>query len=227
MNISIFGTGMVGQTLAGKLSSLGHAVVIGTRDPKATLARNDKDAMGNPPYRVWAEKHPKVELATLADAASRGEIAINVLSGQGAISGLRAAGADRLAGKILMDVSNPLDFSKGFPPSLTVCNTDSLGEQIQRELPKTKVVKTLNTVNAGLMVEPAKLAGGDHTIFVSGDDAGAKAAVKAHLQEWFGWKDVIDLGGIASARGVEMYLPLWVQLMGALKTPIFSVRVIR
>jgi predicted dinucleotide-binding enzyme len=227
MNIAIFGTGMVGQTLAGKLSSIGHAVVIGTRDPKATLERNEKGPMGNPPYRVWAEQHPKVELATFADAASRGEIVISVLAGQGAISGLRAAGTDALAGKILMDVSNPLDFSKGFPPSLTVCNTDSLAEQIQRELPKTKVVKTLNTVNANLMVDPGKLAGGEHTIFVSGNDAGAKATVTTHLQEWFGWKDVVDLGDITSARGVEMYLPLWVALMSALKTPMFSVRVVR
>jgi predicted dinucleotide-binding enzyme len=110
---------------------------------------------------------------------------------------------------------------------MTVCNTDSLGEQIQRELPDTKVVKTLNTVNAAVMTDPGKVAGGEHTIFVSGNDAAAKAQVARHLREWFGWKEIVDLGDISSARGAEMFLPLWVRLMGALKTPHFGVRVVR
>jgi predicted dinucleotide-binding enzyme len=227
MKISILGTGMVGRTLAAKLSSLGHPVAIGTRDPKATLASNDKDAMGNPPYRVWAEQHPSVKLVTFAEAAAQGEVLFHVLSGQGAIPGLRLAGAENLAGKILMDVSNPLDFSKGMPPSLAVCNTDSLGETIQREFPKTRVVKTLNTLSAPLMVDPHKLAGGEHTIFVSGNDAQAKTQVTGYLREWFGWKDIVDLGDITTARGTEMLLPIWLRLWGALGTPVFNLRVVR
>jgi predicted dinucleotide-binding enzyme len=108
-----------------------------------------------------------------------------------------------------------------------VCNTDSLGEQVQRELPQSKIVKTLNTVNAYLMVDPGQLANGEHTMFVSGNDAEAKAQVTRHLEEWFGWKDVIDLGDITTARGTEMYLPMWVRLYGALKNPMFSIRVVR
>jgi predicted dinucleotide-binding enzyme len=227
MNIAILGTGVVGKTLAGKLDYLGHAVKFGTRDPAATLARNESDMAGGPPLRTWLESHPKVELVPFADAASFAEVAFNALSGNGALPGLELAGADALAGKLLFDVSNPLDFSKGFPPSLSICNTDSLGEQIQRALPKTKVVKTLNTVTAGLMVDPGSLAKAEHTLFVCGNDAAAKADATRYLGEWFGWKDVIDLGDITMARGVEMWLPLWVRLWGALKTPAFNLKVVR
>lgn len=227
MNIAILGTGVVGKTLAGKLDSLGHAVKFGTRDPATTLARNETDMAGGPPLRTWLESHPKVGLVPFADAASFADVAFNALSGNGALPGLELAGADALAGKLLFDVSNPLDFSKGFPPSLSICNTDSLGEQIQRALPKTKVVKTLNTVTAGLMVDPGSLAKAEHTLFVCGNDAAAKADATRYLGEWFGWKDVIDLGDITMARGVEMWLPLWVRLWGALKTPAFNLKVVR
>ena len=132
----------------------------------------------------------------------------------------------QLTGKILVDISNPLDFSQGFPPSLSVSNTDSLAEQIQRALPETKVVKTLNTVSAPVMVEPRAVAGGDHTMLVSGNDAGAKAEVTTLLQT-FGWKDVIDLGDLTNARGQEMWLPLWVRLFGAVKTPMFNLKIVR
>ena len=227
MKIAILGTGPVGQTLGTKLDALGHLVMIGTRDVKATMARNDKDTFRNPPFRIWHEQHPQVKVGTLADAAASGELVINALSGQGGLAGLRLAGAANLDGKIVMDVSNPLDFSKGMPPSLTVANTDSLGEQIQREFPAARVVKTLNTVNAYLMVDPRQLADGEHSIFVSGNDAAAKQDVTRLLQEGFGWKDVIDLGDMSTARGVEMYLPLWARLWGALKTPMFTIRVVR
>jgi predicted dinucleotide-binding enzyme len=227
MNIAILGTGIVAKTLAGKLDELGHSVQLGTRDPAATLARNEPDMAGGPPLRTWLESHAKVALVPFADAARHGEVVLNALSGQGALPGLELAGADALVGKILMDISNPLDFSKGFPPSLTVCNTDSLAEQIQHALPKTQVVKTLNTVSASLMIDPGSLAAADHTMFVAGNDAAAKAQVTAYLEQWFGWKDVIDMGDITMARGLEMWLPLWVRLYGSLKTPAFNLKIVR
>jgi 8-hydroxy-5-deazaflavin:NADPH oxidoreductase len=226
MNIGILGTGMVAKTIADKLDSLGHAVTLGTRDIKVTLARSEPDMAGGPPLRTWLESHPRVTLATHADAAVHSELAINALSGQGALAGL--AGAARgLAGKVLIDISNPLDFSRGMPPSLTVANTDSLGEQIQRALPDTRVVKSLNTVNAFLMVDPQQLAGGDHTMVLCGNDADAKAQVTRFLTEWFGWKDIIDLGDITNARGSEMYVTLWARLYGTLGTPMFGMKVVR
>jgi predicted dinucleotide-binding enzyme len=224
-NIAVLGTGMVAKAIAGKLASLGHSVKIGTRDPKATLARTDKDMGGGPPIGAWLETQKNVSLVTHAEAAAHGAMAFNALSGKGAIDVLGGV-ATQLDGKILIDVSNPLDFSKGFPPSLTVSNTDSLGEQIQRAVPKTKVVKTLNTVNASLMIDPKTLAGGDHTMFVCGNDAGAKAEVAKLLRD-FGWTDVVDLGDITCARATEMYLPLWTRLMGALKTASFNVKIVR
>ena len=226
MKIGILGSGIVAKTIAGKLDSLGHAVTLGTRDVKATLARNEPDMAGGPSLRLWLESHPRVTLATHAEAAAHGELVINALSGQGALAGLRGA-ASALAGKILVDISNPLDFSKGMPPSLSIANTESLGETIQRELPDTKVVKTLNTVNAFLMVDPQQLDGGNHSMLVCGNDAGAKTEVTRMLKEWFGWKDVVDLGDITNARGTEMWVALWVRLYGALQTPMFGMKIVR
>jgi predicted dinucleotide-binding enzyme len=226
MNIGVLGTGIVAKTIAGKLDALGHSVKLGTRDPKATLARSEPDMFGGPPIRAWLESHPKASLAPFREAAAHGAIVFDALSGQGALAALEAA-APALEGKVLVDISNPLDFSKGMPPTLTVSNTDSLGEQTQRALPKTKVVKTLNTVNAYVMVDPKSVGGGDHTMFVAGNDAGAKAEVEKILKEWFGWKDVIDLGDISMARGLEMWLPLWVRIYGALKTGSFNMKIVR
>ncbi len=227
MKISVLGTGVVGQTLAAKLDSLGHDVAIGTRDPNETLARDANDGFGNPPFKVWAAAHPRVRLETMAAAAARAEVVINALSGQGSLAGLEAAGADNLAGKVLLDISNPLDFSRGMPPSLFISNLDSLGEQIQARFPATRVVKTLNTVNAYLMVDPAQLAGGDHTMYVAGNDPDARRQVTGWLTEWFGWRDVVELGDITNARGTEMLLPLWVRAWGAVKTPMFSFKLVR
>jgi predicted dinucleotide-binding enzyme len=224
--ISVLGTGMVGQTIAAKLAELGHAVVVGTRDPAATLARTAPEGTASSPVKAWLEKHPGIELQTLAQAAQRAELVVNATGGGAALEALKAAGEEALAGKILIDVANPLDFSKGFPPSLSVCNTDSLGEQIQRAFPRTKVVKTLNTVNASLMVDPMRLADGAHTVFLSGNDAAAKQTV-AELLRSFGWQDTLDLGDITTARGAEMFLPLWVRMYGTLKTPQFSIKVVR
>jgi 8-hydroxy-5-deazaflavin:NADPH oxidoreductase len=227
MQIGILGTGVVGQTIAAALAAKGHSVMIGTRDPAATLARDTGNAFSKTPFRDWQSANPTIRLGTFAEAAQFGEVLINATSGAGAVPALEAAGADALAGRILLDVANPLDFSKGFPPSLTVCNTDSLGEQIQRAFPQLRVVKTLNTTNTYVMVNPAGVGGGDHTMFVGGNDADAKRQVTQWLGEWFGWRDVIDLGDITTARGMEMLLPIWVRLMGALGTPMFNFKIVR
>jgi predicted dinucleotide-binding enzyme len=226
MNIGILGTGIVGRTVAARLAELGHAVVVGTRDPASTLARTEPDQMGNPPFRAWLEQNPALRLGTFAEAAAHGEMVINATNGGGSLAALQAAGEANLGGKVLVDISVPLDASTGFPPSLFVSNTDSLAEQIQRAYPNSRVVKTLNTVNARVMVYPGQLADGSHTIFVSGNDAQAKAQVSELLRS-FGWEDILDLGDITTARGPEMYLPLWLRLWGALGTGILNVRVVR
>jgi predicted dinucleotide-binding enzyme len=226
MNIGILGTGMVGQVIAARLTGQGHAVMVGTRNVADTLARSAPDAMGNPPFSAWQNQNPKVKLTTFAEVAAHGEMVFNCTSGEACLEALKMAGEANLNGKVLVDTSNPLDFSKGMPPTLFVCNTDSLGEQIQRAFPAVKVVKTLNTVNAHLMVNPGMLSGGAHSIFVSGNDAEAKAKV-VELLKSFGWQDIIDLGGITTARGVEMLLPIWLQLFGALQKPFFNLKIVR
>jgi hypothetical protein len=226
MKIAVLGTGMVGRALAGRTASLGHDVAIGTRDPEATLARTDSDAMGNPPFSAWHAEHADVALLPFADAAAHAELVINATSGGSSLEVLQLAGAQALAGKVLIDIANPLDFSAGFPPTLSVKDTDSLAEQIQRAFPEAHVVKALNTLNAILMVEPEALAGGDHSIFVSGDDADAKATVTELLRS-FGWTDIIDLGDLSTARGTEMLLPIWLRLMNALGTPAFNFKIVR
>ena len=151
---------------------------------------------------------------------------INATLGAATLEALHAAGAENLRGKILVDVSQPLDFSRGMPPTLTVCNTDSLGEQIQSAFPETRVVKTLNTVNAAVMVNPGRLAE-ETDMFVAGNDAEAKEWVTQHLlREAFGWKRVIDLGDVTSSRGTEMYMPFWLRLWGATGSAVFNVRVV-
>ena len=227
MKIAILGTGMVGQSLAEKLVSLGHEVAMGTRNIEKTVATKGKDAMGRPAIGDWLPLHPEVKLATQSDAAAFGELIINATSGFGAISALENAGRENLKGKVVLDISNPLDFSKGMPPSLWVCNTDSLGEMIQREFPEARVVKSLNTMNAYLMVNPSLVAG-DHTVFMCGNDSGAKGEVKTLLNA-FGWKDenIIDLGDISTARGTEQLLPIWVRLMGAFGSPMFNFSIVK
>ena len=226
VRLGILGTGVVGKTLAARLASLGHEVMVGTRDPEETTSRTEPDAYGNPPFGSWQEEHPEVKLGTFEEAAAHGEMVVNATAGGVSLEALELAGEGNLNSKIVMDVSNPLDFSQGMPPTLAVSNTDSLGEQIQRRFPGAKVVKTLNTMNAYLMVDPAQLAGADHTVFVSGDDAEAKQAV-TELLESFGWTDVIDLGDITTARGTEMLLPVWLRLFGALQKPVFNFKIVR
>ena len=190
------------------------------------MASTEPDRRGNPPFAVWATDHPQVMLATFAEATADAEVIVNATSGNVSIAALEAAGEDSLAGKVLLDISNPLDGSRGFPPTLFVKDTDSLGEQIQAAFPALKVVKALNTMTASLMVDPRQLADGQHSVFVAGNDPEAKRTVTALLNS-FGHTDVIDLGDISSARGAEMYLPLWLRLVGALNTPIFNIKVVR
>lgn len=215
------GTGAVGRTLAGRLAELNHEVTVGTRDPEATAART-----GEGSFAEWSEANPAVALASFSDAATGAELVLNATSGEVSIDALGAAGAPNLAGKVLLDVSNPLDFSQGMPPTLSVLNTDSLGERIQRAFPDARVVKSLNTMNAEIMTDPQRLADGDHSVFVSGDDADAKRTVRALLEQ-MGHTDVIDLGGIETSRGTEMILPLWLRLFGSLGHLEFNFKIVR
>ncbi len=226
MRIAVLGTGVVGQSIGGRLQELGHQVTFGTRDVATTRARTEPDGMGNPGFGVWLADHAGVELATFADAAAGAELIVSATSGQVAIPALEAAGAPNLAGKTVLDISNPLDFSAGFPPSLFVKDDDSLAEQIQRAFPDARVVKSLNTLTAALMVHPETLGGGDHTIFLAGNDEDAKAQVLDLLHS-FGWQDVIDLGDLSGARGAEMVLPLWLRLMGSIGHAQFNIKIVR
>jgi len=224
MKIGIIGSGVVGQTLGAKLVERGEDVVLGTRSPGSM---DDKRGFGQSLDDWLKAAGSKARVGTFADAAAHGEVVINATSGTVSLEALRLAGEQNLRGKILIDVSNPLDFSKGMPPTLTVCNTDSTGEQIQRAFPAAKVVKTLNTTNVQVMVDPASVAGGDHDLFVSGNDPEAKARVTELLRQWFGWRTVIDLGDITTSRGVEMLLPVWLRLWGALGSPLFNFKIAR
>jgi 8-hydroxy-5-deazaflavin:NADPH oxidoreductase len=226
MKFGVLGTGTVGRVIGSRLAELGHDVTIGTRDVDTLLARTGPDAMGNEPFASWRGKHPEIGLGTFAHAAAAGELLVNATNGAGSLEALRAAGEGNVDSKILIDIANPLDLSGGMPPSLFVSNTDSLGEQIQLAFPTVRVVKALNTMNAFVMADPSLLAAGDHSVFVSGNDEQAKARVTEILGS-FGWKDVIDLGDITTARGTEMYLPLWLRLWGALGTGTFNISVVR
>lgn len=213
MKIGVLGSGMVGQTVGAKLVELGHEVIIGTRDPQK-LAEWAKTVKGS------------VTIGSFAEAASSGELIFLATNGVGTLNALELAGQANFDGKVVIDISNPLDFSKGFPPSLTVCNTDSLGEQVQRALPNAKIVKSLNTVTAALMVD-ASLLPGEHVIYVAGNDAAAKKQVTDILKNWFKWQAVVDVGDITSARATEMILPIWVRLYGAFQTPLFNFQIVK
>jgi predicted dinucleotide-binding enzyme len=215
MKIGILGTGMVGNAIGTKLIQLGHEVKMGSR-----TATNDKAA-------AWVKENGgKASQGTFADAAGFGEIVFNCTSGFASMDALKMAGIDHLKGKILVDLANPLDFSKGMPPFLIpqYSNTTSLGEEIQKAFPETKVVKTLNTMNCNLMVNPSLVAG-KHDIFMSGNDAGAKAKV-GDLLKTIGWSSPIDLGDLKTARGTEMLLPIWISLMGKFGHPNFNFSIV-
>jgi predicted dinucleotide-binding enzyme len=229
MKIAVIGTGTVGQTFASKLISIGHEVMMGTRNVADKVAATNKDMYGNPPFREWHTANNQVKLGTFAEAAAFGEIILNVTQGGNSINALTLADEKNLEDKVLVDIANPLDFSKGMPPSLIpeLSNTNSLGEEIQKTFPGVKVVKTLNTMWAGLMVNPNMIGGGDHTAFICGNDAEAKTKVKSLMNE-FGWKNenILDLGDISSARGTEAVLPIWLRIWSATQNGAFNFKVI-
>jgi predicted dinucleotide-binding enzyme len=230
MKIAILGTGTVGQTIAGRLAGLSYEVMMGTRDVAETSSRTAKDSYGGPSFTEWYADNKQVKLASFAEAAAFGEILINATSGANSINALKLAGADNLNGKVLIDIANPLDFTKGMPPILIpeLCNTNSLGEEIQRSFPNTKVVKTLNTMWCGLMVNPAMVGGGDHLVFICGNNTDAKARATELLHQ-FGWQaqNIIDLGDISAARGTEMMLPVWLKIMGTVGSGAFNYKLVR
>ncbi|WP_411733920.1 NADPH-dependent F420 reductase [Paeniglutamicibacter sp.] len=225
MKTAVLGTGTVGRTIGARMAELGHTVTIGTRNPETTLSRTANDAMGTSPFAAWAAENPGIALAGFAEAAAGAELIVNATNGAASLDVLAQAGAENLDGKVILDLANPLDFSTGMPPTLFVKDTDSLGEQIQRAFPGARVVKSLNTLNAGLMAHPDRLPEAG-TVFVSGNDAAAKETVMGLLME-FGHRDVIDLGDITTARGAEMLLPVWLRLWGALGTSEFNFKIIR
>jgi predicted dinucleotide-binding enzyme len=203
---------MVAQGLSARLAELGHNVVIGTRDANK--------------LRGWQSSNQRVLIGSFAETAAHGDMLFNATNGSGSLNALTLAGEENLADKILVDVSNPLDFSKGFPPSLTVFGSDSLAELIQRAFPMTRVVKTLNTVNARVMTHPLEVANGDHHVFVSANDADAKAQISDLLRS-FGWLHIFDLGDLSTARGTEAYMLLWVRLYGALNTSMINMKIMK
>lgn len=204
MRIAVLGTGVVGRAWAERLVELGHDVVVGTRDPDVPRGESD------PPLR------------TQAQAVVGADLVVNALNGQATL-GVLSPLADALAAVVVMDISNPLDFSAGFPPSLFVSGADSLGEQLQRALPQARVVKTMNTLTAFLQVHPERNPG---TVFVAGNDADAKLVVVELLTD-VGHRDIIDLGDISGARATESFLTMWLRLMGALGTAEFQIDVRR
>jgi len=215
MKIAVLGTGAVGNSIATGLARSGHEVRMGSR-----TARNEKAV-------AWARAAGALASeGSFADAADFAELIFNCTNGAAALEALNAAGADRMIGKVLVDVSNPLDFSKGMPPGLFTGPFDSLAEQIQRAFPQSRVVKTLNTVNASVMVDPRRVGGGEHDLPIAGNDAEAKSSVRGILSGW-GWKNVIDLGDITAARAMEAYVLYWLRLYGALGTTDFNIHVVR
>ncbi|MGE5847110.1 MAG: NADPH-dependent F420 reductase [Ignavibacteria bacterium] len=226
MKIGILGTGAVGQNIAEKLTQLGHQVMIGTRNKENTLAKTGKDNFGRPPFSEWIKNNPIIKFGIYSEAAAFGEFIVNATNGEGTMQAVESAGKKNLANKVMLDISNPLDFSKGMPPTLFISNTDSLGEQIQRTYPEAKVVKGLNTMNAYIMTNPSLLQD-DHNVFLNGNNAEAKDEVKKLLTS-FGWKEknIIDMGDISTARGTEQILPIWVRLWSTLQTPMFNFKIV-
>ena len=214
MQIGVLGSGVTAQTIGSKMVQLGHEVMLGSRDE------------ANPASVAWSKEEggQHALYGTFMNAAKFGEIVFNCTLGSASMEALQQAGAENLNGKILIDTSNPLDRATDMW-TLTISNTDSLGELIQRTFPETKVIKTLNTVNANVMVDPAKLLERTH-VFVSGNDIEANATVVRILRDWFGWRDIIDLGGIETSRSVEMYVLLWHSLRNAISSQRFNIKVV-
>lgn len=215
-NVGVLGTGMVGSTIGSKMIQLGYSVKMGSR-----LASNEKAT-------AWAASNgSSASHGTFEDATQFGDVIFLCTKGDFTLDALKLSKASNFKGKVVVDISNPLDFSKGMPPSLIpqFTNTNSLGEEVQKMLPDAHVVKTLNIVNCEVMVHPGK-SGGDPTMFMSGNDAQAKATVRGILNQ-FGWTDIIDLGDITTARGLEMILPLWLRTWMATQNGHFGFKIVR
>ncbi len=216
MRIAILGTGVVGTTLGTGFVRAGHEVRLGSR------SADNENAL------QWAtDVGAGASTGTFAEAAEFGEVVVNATGGLVSVEALTAAGHQNLAGKVLLDVANPLDFSDGFPPRIAQPDGRSLAEQIQASFPDVRVVKTLNTMTASVMVDPRSLPS-QHSVFVAGDDAEAKQVASTLLGS-LGWEpdEIVDAGGLVAARGLELYLPLWLALMGSLGSPAFNIHVVR
>lgn len=213
MRIAMVGTGPMGRTLGDGLAKAGHDVVVGTRDPDRTRARDD-----------W--KGVKLQLASYGEIGTGADLVVNATSGASSLDALKAVGADALGGKVLIDIANPLDNSHGFPPTLLMSNTDSLAEQIQRAFPDARVVKAFNTVTVAVLVNPKAFRGEETTIFLAGDDADARATA-AGIASDLGWSDVVQFDDLTAARGLEMWLPLWIRLFRQFGTSMFNIKVVR
>jgi predicted dinucleotide-binding enzyme len=212
MKIGVLGTGMVGTTIATKLVQLGHHVTMGSRTPDNQAAAH------------WTKLNGiNASQGTFADAVLYSEMVFLCTKGEATLEVVRTAGQNAFGEKVVVDVSNPLDFSRGMPPSLLICNTDSLAEHVQKVLPYAKVVKTLNIVNCEVMVDPSKAS--NPTMLVCGNHGEAKATVTALLRD-FGWDDIVDLGDIKAARGTEMLLPVWLSLFSVVGHPHFGFKIV-
>lgn len=225
MKIAVLGTSSVGRALAPALAT-NHDVVVGTRDPHETLARTETDRQGNPPYAEFQTEHPDLPLLALAEAVADADVVVNALNGAVCVEALAALADDLPSGVVVVDASNELDFSHGWPPAVVTAGGESKAEQLQVALPEARIVKSLNTMTASLMVDVDAVGNGDHTAFVSGDDADAKATVTQLLTE-LGWQDVLDLGDVTTARGVEAYFALWSRLVDATGNVQVTVKVHR
>jgi predicted dinucleotide-binding enzyme len=223
MKVGIIGTGVVAQTLGSKLLELGHDVALGTRDPQ----KLDEKKTFAVTLREWlVAVKGRARVFTFRDAAVHGELLINATLGEASVEALQRAEVGAVGSKILIDTANDLDYGKGMPPRSRASQDNCLAEKIQSAFPDLRVVKSLNTIGAPVMVNPRAVGGGDHTVFVSGNDPDAKAQVTELLKS-FGWQDVMDLGDISSARGPEMYMAMWIRLWGATRTGLINVRVVR
>ncbi len=209
MRIGIIGTGAVARALGRAFTAAGHDVAVGTRDPEQTKTRPE-----------WLDS----DLTLTSYGALQGDAFINATSGAGAAAALDAVG-NALDGAVVVDVSNPLDFARGFPPTLAVCNTDSLAERLQRAHPRARLVKMFNTMANEVMVNPDALPG-ESTVFVAGNDADARATASTLARD-LGWSDILDLGDLTGARGLEVFLPLWLRLYGAVGHGRLNIKVVR
>ena len=230
MKISILGTGNVAQTLSEKFITLGYDVMLGTRNVANSMSRQSTDNYGSLPFAEWFSKNPKVQLGTFAESAAFGDIIVNALNGGATISAINSCQLSDFDHKIVIDIANPLDFSKGFPPLLIegLNNSNSLGEEIQKTLPLAKVVKTLNTMWSGIMVNPKMIHEGNHINYICGNDAEAKAKVISILNE-FGWQNdnILDLGDISNARGTESILLIWTRIYSVTQTGAFNMSIVK